>query len=84
VAACDRVAADEPAAATPPAPLPAGDDRNLRAPRVGDEGTGADDRIDGVVITFADITVAKTLEAELREKQAALEQRVVTQTKRKP
>ena len=43
-----------------------------------------DDRIDGVVITFADITVAKTLEAELREKQAALEQRVVTQTKRKP
>jgi two-component system CheB/CheR fusion protein len=43
-----------------------------------------DDRIDGVVITFADITVAKTLEAELREKQAALEQRIVTQTKRKP
>ena len=43
-----------------------------------------DDRIDGVVITFADITVAKTLEAKLREKQAALEQRVVTQTKRKP
>jgi hypothetical protein len=25
-----------------------------------------DDRIDGVVITFADITVAKTLEAKLR------------------
>jgi len=43
-----------------------------------------DDRIDGVVITFADITVAKTLEAKLREKQATLEQRVVTQTKRKP
>jgi len=32
-----------------------------------------DDRIDGVVITFADITVAKKLEAELREKQALLE-----------
>jgi hypothetical protein len=27
-----------------------------------------DDRIDGVVITFADITTAKTLEAQLREK----------------
>jgi two-component system CheB/CheR fusion protein len=35
-----------------------------------------DDRIDGVVITFADITVAKTLEAKLRDKQAALENRV--------
>ena len=34
-----------------------------------------DDRIDGVVITFADITVAKTLEAKLREKQAVLEER---------
>lgn len=32
-----------------------------------------DDRMDGVVITFADITVAKTLEAQLREKHAALE-----------
>ncbi|MCC6822744.1 MAG: PAS domain-containing protein, partial [Verrucomicrobia subdivision 3 bacterium] len=32
-----------------------------------------DDRIDGVVITFADITVAKTLEAQLREKHTALE-----------
>ena len=32
-----------------------------------------DDRIDGVVITFADITAAKTLEAELRETQAGLE-----------
>ena len=42
-----------------------------------------DDRIDGVVITFADITVAKTLEAKLREKHAALEQRVAKQTKRK-
>ncbi len=38
-----------------------------------------DDRIDGVVITFADITAAKTLEAELREKQASLEERVATQ-----
>jgi len=34
-----------------------------------------DDRIDGVVITFADITAAKTLEARLRDKQAALEDR---------
>jgi len=32
-----------------------------------------DNRIDGVVITFADITAAKTLEAQLREKQAVLE-----------
>ena len=35
-----------------------------------------DDRIDGLVITFADITVAKTLEAQLREKHAALEKYV--------
>jgi two-component system CheB/CheR fusion protein len=35
-----------------------------------------DDRIDGVVITFADITVAKTLEAQLREKHAVLEKHV--------
>ncbi len=35
-----------------------------------------DDRIDGVVITFTDITVAKTLEAKLREKHAVLEKRV--------
>jgi two-component system CheB/CheR fusion protein len=35
-----------------------------------------DDRIDGVVITFADITVAKTLEAKLREKHGALEKHV--------
>src|SRR6185503_4250258 len=32
-----------------------------------------DHRIDGVVITFADITVAKTLEAQLREKHTTLE-----------
>jgi two-component system CheB/CheR fusion protein len=38
-----------------------------------------DDRIDGVVITFADITVAKTLEAELRKTQAGLEKRVADQ-----
>jgi two-component system CheB/CheR fusion protein len=38
-----------------------------------------DDRIDGVVITFADITVAKTLEATLRATQAGLEKRVADQ-----
>lgn len=36
-----------------------------------------DDRIDGVVITFSDITVAKTLEAKLREKHIVLEEHVV-------
>jgi two-component system CheB/CheR fusion protein len=35
-----------------------------------------DDRIDGVVITFADITAAKKLETQLREKQAVLEKLV--------
>jgi len=35
-----------------------------------------DDRIDGVVLTFADITVAKTLEAKLRDKHTALEKHV--------
>ena len=35
-----------------------------------------DDRIDGVVITFADITVAKTLEAKLRDKHTLLEKHV--------
>jgi len=39
-----------------------------------------DDRIDGVVITFTDITVAKTLEAQLREKQALLEKLVARQS----
>ena len=39
-----------------------------------------DDRIDGVVITFADITGAKTLEAQLREKHAALEKLVAIQS----
>ena len=38
-----------------------------------------DNRIDGVVITFADITVAKTLEAKLRVKQATLQRHVVRQ-----
>ena len=39
-----------------------------------------DDRIDGVVITFADITTAKTLEAKLRGKHAGLEKRVAEQS----
>ena len=39
-----------------------------------------DDRIDGVVITFADITVAKTLEAQLRDKHATLEKHVAEQS----
>jgi two-component system CheB/CheR fusion protein len=41
-----------------------------------------DDRIDGVVITFADITVAKTLEAQLREKHNLLEKHVAEQSKK--
>jgi two-component system CheB/CheR fusion protein len=41
-----------------------------------------DDRIDGVVITFADITVAKTLEAKLRERQASLERHIERQSGR--
>jgi two-component system CheB/CheR fusion protein len=39
-----------------------------------------DDRIDGVVITFADITAAKTLEAQLREKHATLEKLMAKQS----
>ena len=39
-----------------------------------------DDRIDGVVITFADITAAKTLEAKLRNHQAVLEKHVARQS----
>ena len=35
-----------------------------------------DNRIDGVVITFSDITVAKKLEAQLREQQVGLEQQI--------
>jgi two-component system CheB/CheR fusion protein len=41
-----------------------------------------DDRIDGVVITFADITVAKTLEAQLRDKHVLLEKHVAEQSKK--
>jgi chemotaxis methyl-accepting protein methylase len=37
--------------------------------------------IDGVVITFTDITVSKKLEAELRETQAGLEKRIRGQTR---
>jgi two-component system CheB/CheR fusion protein len=39
-----------------------------------------DDRIDGLVITFADITAAKTLEAQLREKHDVLQKRVAGQS----
>ena len=35
-----------------------------------------DDRIDGVVISFWDISIAKTLEAKLQEMQVALESRL--------
>jgi len=38
-----------------------------------------DDRIDGVVITFSDISTAKILETELRDKQDSLENRVAAQ-----
>jgi two-component system, chemotaxis family, CheB/CheR fusion protein len=38
-----------------------------------------DNRIDGLVITFADITVAKNLETALRKAQADLEKRFTTQ-----
>jgi PAS domain S-box-containing protein len=39
-----------------------------------------DNRIDGVVITFVDITAAKTLEARLRSKQVGLETRIGEQS----
>jgi two-component system CheB/CheR fusion protein len=39
-----------------------------------------DNRIDGVVITFADITMAKNLEVALRKAQSDLEKRFTTQT----
>jgi chemotaxis methyl-accepting protein methylase len=39
-----------------------------------------DDRIDGVVITFADITAAKTLEAKLRGQHAGLAKHVAEQS----
>ena len=38
-----------------------------------------DDRIEGVVITFADITAAKTLEAKLRSQHASLEKHLAKQ-----
>jgi two-component system CheB/CheR fusion protein len=38
-----------------------------------------DDRIDGVVITFANITASKTLETKLRDKHAVLEKHVADQ-----
>jgi two-component system CheB/CheR fusion protein len=43
----------------------------------------ADDRIDGVVITFANITGAKTLEVQLREKHASLEKHVAGKSERR-
>ena len=43
-----------------------------------------DDRIDGLVITFADITVAKKLETQLREKHALLQKYVATQSLGRP
>jgi chemotaxis methyl-accepting protein methylase len=42
-----------------------------------------DDRIDGVVITFADITIAKQLELKLRTQRAQLEKRVADQAAKK-
>ena len=41
-----------------------------------------DDQIDGVVITFANITVAKTLEAKLRGQHAVLEKHAAEQSKK--
>ena len=41
-----------------------------------------DDRIDGVVITFANITVSKTLETKLRDNQTVLEKHVAEQSKK--
>ena len=41
-----------------------------------------DSRIDGVVLTFTDITVAKRLEAGLRERHTELEARVSDQEPR--
>jgi PAS domain S-box-containing protein len=41
-----------------------------------------DNHIDGVVITFADITAAKALEAQLREKHALLEKHFADQSRK--
>ena len=38
-----------------------------------------DDKIDGVVITFVNVTDSKVLETELRKTKLALEQRIVDQ-----
>jgi two-component system CheB/CheR fusion protein len=38
-----------------------------------------ENKVDGVAITFVDITVSKTLEAELRKAQADLEKHIVAQ-----
>jgi two-component system CheB/CheR fusion protein len=38
-----------------------------------------DNRIDGLVINFTDVTVSKTLEAELRKTKSALEERIKEQ-----
>ena len=39
-----------------------------------------DDRIDGVVITFADITAFRLLEAKLRDQHASLKRHVARQS----
>jgi len=39
-----------------------------------------DNRIDGVVITFADVTTARAVEAELRSRHASLERRLEGQS----
>ena len=43
-----------------------------------------DDRIDGVVITFTDITASKTLEAQLRNRQSVLEKHASANAKTPP
>ncbi len=43
-----------------------------------------DDRIDGVVITFTDITIAKTLEAKLRKQSDELKKYIATTPKKAP
>ena len=43
-----------------------------------------DDRIDGLVITFADITAAKTLEASLRDQHANLAKRLQQNSSLRP
>jgi two-component system CheB/CheR fusion protein len=58
-------------------PIAAGDGRSFSV-RIMPYRT-LDDRIDGVVITFANITAAKSLETKLLAKQAGLEKRVEEQ-----